>query len=478
MDASALGEIVDALRVVGTDGQAVEVKSGVGKNVVETISAFANTSGGLIIVGLSEEGGMTPVARFDAQSARSQLESRLTQVTPIVRADIEIVPFGDGALVVAMIPELLPRDKPCYVTARGRYAGSFIRVGDADQRLANYEVDRLLEEHRQPTWDEEPVPGAGLVDLMPEALTNYLDEQRRNRPRTFAQGEATALERLRITTDGVPTLSALLALGEYPQEFFPRLTVSFAHFPGTSKGEVTEGLRLIESRTLSGPIPELVEEAVALVGRSMSTGAFIQGAYRHELPDYPLAAVREAVVNALMHRDYSPAARGAQVQVNMFIDRLEILSPGGLYGTVTKRTLGQAGLSSTRNQRLSTLLEQVQLPGGGLVAENRGTGFAIMQEALRKALMPPMEVRDDLTSFTVTFQRRRVAADERHGTARGRVLASLSSRASVSTTELVIDTGLSRTAVQRAVNDLIAAGELEPIEPPGSPRQRYRTSTK
>lgn len=289
----------------------------------------------------------------------------MSQLTPIVRGELEIVSRGEeGRVLVASIPEMRPVDKPCFITERGRYQGSFVRVGDGDQRLANYEVDRLIEEHEQPTWDDEGVPGATVDDLASDMLTSYLEGQRAARSRTFSQGIETAMQRLHVLSDGHPTLAALLAMGEYPQEFFPRLTVSFALFPGTSKGDVLQGLRLLDSRTLTGPIPELVEKTVALVSRSMASEALIEGPLRRELPDYPLAAVREAVVNALMHRDYSPLARGTQVQVNMFVDRLEVINPGGLYGSVTKRTLGTAGLSSSRNQRLNTLLEQVPLPGG------------------------------------------------------------------------------------------------------------------
>ena len=186
----------------------------------------------------------------------------------------------------------------------------------------------------------------------------------------------------------------------------------------------------------------------------------------------------KAVVNALMHRDYSPASRGTPVQVNLFVDRLEIVSPGGLYGAVTLRTLGNAGLSSTRNQRLATLLENVRLPGGGLVAENRGTGFAIMNAELTRALMPPAGVRDDLASFTVTFYRRKVAAEERYRTARDTVLWLLGERTSMSTTELVKETDFSRSAIQQALNQLINDRILEATEPTRSPRQRYRLLPK
>lgn len=475
MNEEELAVLVDELRLVGTDGQQVEVKSDVGKAVLPTLSAFSNTGGGLLLVGLSEKSGFAPVPGFDAVSARDQMVSRCQQLTPAVRPDISLVPFEGAMVLLARIPELLPKDKPCYVTTQGRYHGSYLRAGDGDHGLEMYEVDRLIEEHAQPVWDEEPVATSTLEDLSREALKDLLDTQRSRYPRTFAQGEERAMERLRIVFGGAPTLGAVLALGEYPQEFFPRLTVTFAHFPGTGRGDVAEGLRLLHSQTLAGPIPDLIEESVNLVGRSMNTGALIEGPYRHDLPDYPLPAVREAVVNALMHRDYSPLARGTQVQINMFVDRLEITSPGGLYGTVTTRSLeSQTGLSSSRNQRLATLLETVRLPGGGMVAENRGTGFAVMQESLRRAMMPPVEIRNSLSSFTVVFRRRRVVSAENRGTARERVMSLLTERESASTGELMELTGLSRTSVLNAVNALVASSEVEPMEPGRSPRQRYR----
>ena len=317
--------------------------------------------------------------------------------------------------------------------------------------------------------------GARPEDLDADALASYLEGRRQSRPRTFAQGDDAALRRLRVVRDGHPTLAGILAMGEYPQEFFPRLTVTFAVFPGTTKGEIGTGVRLLDSATLTGPIPELVEAGLALVRKNMRQGALIGDVYRRELPDYPLVAVREALVNALMHRDYSPMARGTQVQLNMYVDRLEVINPGGLYGAVTLRTLGTAGISSTRNQRLASLLENVRLPDGGLVAENRGTGFAVMAAELEKALMPPIEVRDDLVSFTVTFRRRRGArGGERRNTARAGIEKALAERASATTAELVAATGFSRTAVQQALNQMIGEGTAEAMEPPRSPRQRYR----
>lgn len=474
MTPAELERLITNLRVVGTDQQRVEAKRGVGTAIRATLSAFANTSGGTVILGLDESAGFEPVAKFDAVAARDALLAYCEQLTPVVRPDVEIVPAFGIPLVVARVFEVEPRHKPVYITDQGEYPGSYVRGGDGDRRMKPYEVDRLKEERTQPTWDEQPVTEATLDDLATDLLEPFLGEERERRPRTFTNGREDALHRLRVLVNGAPTLAALLAMGIEPQEFFPRLTVTFAVFPGTDRGDITAGIRLLESRTLFGPIPDLVEEATRLVAANMRTAALIDGVFRKDLPDYPLVAVREAVVNALMHRDYSPEARGSQVQVSMFVDRLEIFSPGGLYGGVTVDSLGKPGVSSTRNQRLSALLEIIGTPGGGKLAENRGTGFATIQHALAENLMPPAEIRDHITDFTIIFRRRGVAPAETYLSAHERVQQLASEQESVSTNEIVAATGLSRSSVQTAINALIADGVLERTEPTRSPRQRYR----
>ena len=112
--------------------------------------------------------------------------------------------------------------------------------------------------------------------------------------------------------------------------------------------------------------------------------------------EYPEEAVREAIVNAVAHRDYSPYARGSQIRIQMFADRLEVQSPGGLFGPVNEENLEET--MSTRNQLLMRLLEEV-----GLV-ENRGSGIRAMIAAMREARLEPPRFHDTRNYFRVTFK--------------------------------------------------------------------------
>ena len=192
---------------------------------------------------------------------------------------------------------------------------------------------------------------------------------------------------LRITAkdiDGTlrPTLAGLLALGTYPQKYFPRLIVTFAAYPEEDKASAG-GVKYLDSEKMAGPIPAIIADVVAAVQRNTRLGGVMAGAKRVDVPDYPPAAVREAVRNALMHRDCSKLAHGAQIQVNLYSNQLEFLSPGGLYGTVTAATVATAGYSSTRNHYLADILEFTPYEGG-FVAENRGTGFKLMKFELER----------------------------------------------------------------------------------------------
>jgi ATP-dependent DNA helicase RecG len=482
-----LPAVVARLRSAQTDEHSVEVKASVvrlPRSIPETLSAFANGSGGVIILGLDEALGFAPAQGFRALSMRDALAGACAdRVHPPLRSAVEIVAFEGVSVVVAEIDPLIPADKPCFVKDRGMYQGSYIRAGDGDRRLSHYEIDRLVEEHRQPRWDEEIIHEATIDDLDQNLITAVVARQQRLRPQLFANGDAESILQglLAIKADDSghlrPTLAGLLALGKYPQFFFPRLGVTFASFPGESKAALSGGLRLFDSQSFVGPIPAMVQDAAAAVFRNARIAGRMDGVFRTEIPEYPLQAVREAITNALMHRDYSYLARGTQVQVNLYTDHLEVLNPGGLFGTVTVAKLGGRGLSSARNQRLSTLLEEVPYPDGGMVAENRGTGYLMITSQLREAGMPPPEADDDISSFSLVFRatdrqpepRSRPAARSNHS-----VEAFLASAKAATSAEIAEVTGLARSTVNKRIKALLAAERIRTTEPTRSRYQRYQ----
>lgn len=489
MTPQELDDLINDLRAAGTDTATVEVKAfaqHLPKNLNETLSAFANTSGGTIILGLDENTGFAPVANFDPKRISDALERMCTQdMHPPVRADISIVPHAGANVVTAHIGEFPQRDQPCYVRSKGKYGGSFARIGDGDHKLSNYEVDRLVENSTQPRWDREIVTEASYDDIDDKLVRGLLDQERAQKPRVFGKkNDLEALISLHVldrAEDGelYPTLGGLLAVGTHPQEFFPKLTVSFAMYPGSDKTSTPSGQRFRDSATLAGPIPDLIEQTVERVVSNMRIGGMVQGAFRRDLPDYPPVAVREAVANALMHRDYSPQSRGSQVQVNMYVDRLEIINPGGLYGPVTVETLTSGkGLAAARNQYLSNILESVPYPDGGFVVENRGSGYQEIQRQLEHELLPPPRPKNSIGSFSLTFSRRAMTHAEKGAavgeSSRDRIMNYLRVHETATSRELAAAAGISRGSTLKIVSALRSEGLVERTEPARSRNQRYR----
>jgi ATP-dependent DNA helicase RecG len=277
--------------------------------------------------------------------------------------------------------------------------------------MGDYEAFGYVSAHTQPTFDEEVVRGATLEDLDRGKLEDYLAQLRRVRPQAayLHQLFADVLQQLRIAREvnGVlrPTLAGLLMFGKYPQEFEPQLVITFLQFYGTTEIEKTpRGERFLDNRKFEGTISEMVESAVNYVLASIRKSSLIEGLWRRDVPEYPEEAVREAVVNAVAHRDYSHFVRGSYIQIRLFADRLEVQSPGGLYGNVTVETLEDE--QSTRNRLLIRLMEDRHL------VENRGSGIKTMIAATRKANLAPPRFHDKRSSFWVTFRNHTLMSPE------------------------------------------------------------------
>lgn len=532
MDSDEIRRLVSSLRESGYEKGTLEVKAakeGAPKSLLETISAFANRKGGVILLGVDERASFKPL-KINVKQVLSKVQNMCANdFTPPVRPDIDVVPFEGAQIVVIQVPEFGLSEKPCYITARGRYNGAYIRTGEGDHKLSEYEVNRLVENREQPRWDADIVAEATLGDLDTFRWQQFLHEERARHPRLFAQNDdVDVLRKLSVIKQGDdgqlhPTLAGLLCFGQFPQQFFPRLSVTYAVYPTEGKFSDPSGTRFIDSGELLGPIPDMVHDAVAAVRTHMVKPAVIRDSLRETTDEYPIVAVREAITNALMHRDYSPDARGAQVQINIFPNRIEFLNPGGLYGVVNEVSLMSEGLAASRNQILSRLLEYTPYRDGGFVAENRGSGFSEILALLADRGLPAPDIRSTLTSFQLTFFNTKDDGDRASKSAVGEepyvdvaraasstsktvkasakmsgqggsqvvekvggqgggkvsakkaaVLRCVEARGEVSSREIAAATGLNLASVRRYLQQLVEGGYLERMSVETSPNQSYR----
>ena len=265
--------------------------------------------------------------------------------------------------------------------------GSCLRVGDGNRQMSQYEVHLFLESRGQPQHDLEIVEGR-WADLDLGMLQGFLGRVRQRRPRLAGLSDDELLRQLHVLdAQERVTLGGLLCFAKFPQQWFPAITITFVHYPGTQADQLgMRDERFLDNRRSDGPLPLALEDALKTVVHAMKKRSLIQGLLRQEIPEYPPEAVREALVNAVAHRDYSALARGSHVQIQMFQNRLEVQNPGGLFGPVNEDNLGEPGVQAARNQYLMQLLEDLG------PAENRGTGIVTMMRATRQAQMSPPEL--------------------------------------------------------------------------------------
>ncbi len=356
--------------------------------IAETLVAFANTAGGTVVLGVDPEGAVGDLLLDEEVAGALRAALSLCLPPVVTRWHQEETPAGPVVML------WVPRSNEVHRLIDGRVV---IRAGRENRTLKMAEEDRL-EGRFVGELELQPVPGTSFEDLDGDVIEEYLEKRQRRSPRSAPLPTPKLLRQIgALTPDGTPTVSGLLLFGREPQLYLPHSRAIFVKFdhvqPRGPEGTLGHGRR----EEIVGPLARIIERAWRVTWEEMDKAAVVKGLEREEALEYPEQAVREALVNAVAHRDYR--LTGRSIEIRMYTDRLEILSPGGLPAHITLDNIVDEHYS--RNPRIVNGLFQ-----WGYI-EELGLGVDRMIEEMVQAGHPPPEFDATPDRFVVRLYNRR-----------------------------------------------------------------------
>ena len=385
-----------------------EIKSGESQNIefkrelpeksekyIKTLAAFANSSGGRLIVGVDDKTReITGVASEKQAKIIDAITNALSDtVTPQIIPSITSAELGGKTIIIA---EVFPgAARPYYITSMGMEAGTYVRVNATTRHADEVMLKELQLQGRKQSYDETVIPGKELnqkaVQHLCKIIKTYRDDAAKARGERVSRKEITVtnLENWQIVKREGNTLLPTIAF-----DLLTENTQRFAKIQcGLFKGN--DRVVFIDKREFDGPIYEQIEEAYQFVLKHINLGATISGLYRQESYELPPEAIREAIANAVTHRNYMD---NSCIQVCVYDNRVEITSPGMLYGGLTIEMI-KNGRSHIRNAAIAEAFSRMY------VIEGWGTGVRRMIEACRDYGVPEPVFTEIGSDFRVEFFR-------------------------------------------------------------------------
>lgn len=441
------------------EGKTLEFKRDLSspEKVLRTLVAFANGAGGTLVVGV-EDKTRHVVGLKDATGVEEQLANLVSdRIAPKLVPDLRLVAWRRTHVLVA---EVFPSSsRPHYLKAQGLPDGVYVRVGSTNRQADPAQVDELRRVVLGRTFDEEPLP-----ELNSEAIDFRAASECFARVRPLQRAELRSLGILtRHQGREVPTVGGVLLFGAKRQEVFPDAYIRAGCFRGRDRSEILDS---VEIRSL--PVAAL-EEALQFVKRNTRRAIAVRSLQHSEIWEYPLVAIREAVINALVHADY--AQRGMPLRLAVYEDRIEVENPGGLPPGLTLEDI-RRGFSKLRNRVIGRVFHELKL------IEQWGSGVRRMTTACVEAGLAEPQFEEIGTGFRVTFRRERVEAPQLDE-ANAAIVEFVRRKPGVSTAEIADKIGLSTRATRGRLNRLVAMGLVVPVgSGPQDPRRRFHPAAK
>jgi len=327
--------------------------------IVQTVIAFANTAGGTLVIGIQDKTknviGIENILQDEERIANAIADS----VVPTLLPSFQFISWRGKDVLILAVPHSLG---PFYLKDKGEIGGVYVRLGSTN-RIADAamiaEIKRLKE---HTSFDQLPDLRASLDDLDLHLANQLLSSV----GKSCTKCNARSLELIADYRENLyPTKGGLLLFGKRRDGFFPDPFIRLIRFEGLTKSSAIDHL------DIKSPLPIAIDEAIAFIRRNTSMKAVIQAMRREDIPQYPHEAVREAVINAVLHTDYSTMR--SSIQVAIFDDRMEITNPGPLPLGLSLET-ALSGVSQLRNKVLGRVFRELRL------IEQWGSGLARMRD--------------------------------------------------------------------------------------------------
>lgn len=369
--------------------------------LAETLAALANSQGGVALIGVNPR-TRKPEGVPDAEAARlAALDAALACTPPLVLPLPQLAHHAEAALLILQVPPGLAH----VYSVHGKYLR---RAGAANQPIPPDALRKLLIERGETSWERLAPAGATLADLDAPKLARYarrVGAAAEADPLPFLLRRGCLARGLGVgswelgsspptpspqlpTPKYVPTNAGLLLFGQAVERFFPQCEVTLVRYPGREMSD--EFLR----EDIRDTLAEAIRRAELWLSEHMRKGSRMVGLERQDWTQFPLGAVREVLVNAVAHRDYT--IRGEGIRIALFSDRLECYSPGRLPGHMTVENIVDERFS--RNETLVQVLADF-----GLI-ERLGYGIDRMLRQMADAGLPAPEFRETAAGFLVTLR--------------------------------------------------------------------------
>jgi predicted HTH transcriptional regulator len=352
------------------EGKTLEFKRDLSspRPLLKTLVAFSNTAGGKLVLGVGDDKQIVGVA--DPLAEEERLCNLIADsIAPRLVPNIEMITVEGKTLLIAEV--FLSGSRPHFLRAEGPENGVFVRLGSTNRQADRELVGELRRSVEGQSFDELPMPGLNAKDLDLEAAADLFDGIR-----DLDEKGILTLKLLHKDQGAfVPTKGAVLLFGKDRIAHFPDAWIQCGRFTGTDKSVIFDHIELHD------PLPRAVESIMLFLKKHAMRGADLSGIRRKDVWSIPLTILREVVINALVHSDYSQ--RGAPIRIAFFDDRIEVENPGILVPGLTIEDMKQ-GVSRIRNPVIARVFRELKL------IEQWGSGVRrIFKEAEEQKLPTP-----------------------------------------------------------------------------------------